>query len=237
MALYIVATPLGNLRDITLRALDTLKNVDLIACEDTRKTRKLLSHYDIHTTVTSYNEYNRRKKEPYLIDRLKKGEKIALVSNAGTPTISDPGNSLVREAIEQRIKVVPVPGPSALIAALSISGFSGKGFIFGGWVSRKQSKLRRELANFSRLNQPLVIYESPRRLLKTLKVVKEVCGEVELSIARELTKIYEENIRGKVSEVIARLASRDNIKGEITIIINAPKTLVTKTRKEKPLIN
>lgn len=220
MALYVVATPLGNLKDITLRALDTLKNVDLIACEDTRVTRKLLAHYDFHTPLTSYHEHNKKKKESYLIKRLEKGEEIALVSNAGTPIICDPGSSLVQKAIQGGIKVVSIPGPSALISGLVVSGFSGSKFVFVGWLPRKQTKLKQELTNFLQWQYPIIIYESPYRLLKTLKLIQEVFGKVKITIVRELTKIHEEVIQGDIEEVFTTLAQRDRIKGEITLVIN-----------------
>ena len=217
--LYIVSTPIGNLEDITLRALNTLKAIDLIAAEDTRRTKKLLNHYQIQTPLTSYFEHSGFKKAQSLISQLKKGKDIAIVSEAGTPTISDPGYKLTKLAIENDIKVIPIPGATALIAALSASGLPTDSFIFEGFTPRKSGKRRNFFLSLKDQPKTLIFYESPRRLLSTLKDLLEVLGDRKIVIARELTKIFEEVIRGKISEVIELLEDK-TIKGEITILVS-----------------
>jgi 16S rRNA (cytidine1402-2'-O)-methyltransferase len=217
--LYIVSTPIGNLEDITLRALNTLKEIDLIAAEDTRRTKKLLNHYQIKTPLTSYFEHSGFKKAQSLIAQLKKGKDIAIVSEAGTPTISDPGYKLTKLAIENNIKVIPIPGATALIAALSASGLPTDSFIFEGFTPRKSGKRRNFFLSLKDQPKTLIFYESPRRLLSTLKDILEVLGDRKIVIARELTKIFEEVIRGKISEVIELLEDK-TIKGEITILVS-----------------
>ena len=217
--LYIVSTPIGNLEDITLRALNTLKEIDLIAAEDTRRTKKLLNHYQIETPLTSYFEYSGFRKAQSLISQLKKGKDIAIVSEAGTPSISDPGYKLTKLAIENNIKVIPIPGATALIAALSASGLPTNSFIFEGFIPRKSGKRRNFFLSLEDQPKTLIFYESPRRLLSSLKDILEVLGDREIVIARELTKIFEEVIRGKISEVIEFLEDK-TIKGEITILVS-----------------
>jgi 16S rRNA (cytidine1402-2'-O)-methyltransferase len=217
--LYIVSTPIGNLEDITLRALKTLKEVDLIAAEDTRRTKKLLNHYQIKTPLTSYFEHTSFKKAQSLISQLKRGKDIALVSEAGTPTISDPGYKLTKLAIENHIQVVPIPGATALITALSGSGLPTNSFIFEGFIPRKSGKRRNFFLSLKDQQRTLIFYESPRRLLSTLRDLLEVLGDRKIAIARELTKIFEEIIRGKTSEVIELLENK-TIKGEITILVS-----------------
>jgi len=218
--LYIVATPIGNLEDITLRALRILKEVNLIAAEDTRITRKLLSHYDIHTQLTSYFEHNSITKGNYLIGLLKQGKYIAIVSSAGTPGISDPGYPLIKSAVENNIPVVPIPGPSAIITALVSSGLPTSGFVFLGFPPRKEGKLKRLLEKSAILEKTIVLYESPFRVMKTLGVVKEVMGNADVVIAREITKKFEEIIRGKVVDILNNHNGME-IKGEVILLISA----------------
>jgi len=217
--LYLVSTPIGNLEDITLRALRVLKEVDLIAAEDTRRTKKLLNHYQIKTPLTSYFEHSSFKKTQSLLSQLKKGKEIALVSEAGTPSISDPGFKLTKRAIENRLKVVPIPGASASIAALSASGLPTNSFIFEGFIPRKPGKRRNFFLSLKDQEKTLIFYESPRRLITTLKDLLAVLGDRQIVIARELTKIFEEMIRGRTSEVIELLEDK-TIKGEITILVS-----------------
>jgi len=215
--LYAVATPIGNLEDITLRALRILKEVDLIGAEDTRKTRKLLSHYGIHTPVTSY--YGRESKADYLIAALKRGKNVAIVSEAGTPGISDPGYPLIKSAIENGITVQSIPGPCAAISALVVSGLPTDGFIFTGFLPRKKGKLIKRLKELFNFEKTIIFYESPNRLAATLEAVKENFGDVNVVIARELTKKFEEVIRGSIDHVMTQLMGR-KIKGEVIILIH-----------------
>ncbi len=216
--LYIVATPIGNLEDITARALRTLREVGLIAAEDTRRTRKLLSHFNIATPLTSYFEHNEVRKTPWLIDQLEKGKNVALVSEAGTPGVSDPGYRLIREALDQNIPVIPVPGVSAAITALSVSGLPTDRFVFEGFLPRKPVKRKRFLEGIAEEERTLILFESPRRLRDALGAILETCGDRAVTIARELTKVHEEIIRGSLSEVMAKL-EEEPIKGEVTIIL------------------
>jgi 16S rRNA (cytidine1402-2'-O)-methyltransferase len=216
--LYIVSTPIGTLADITLRALETLKSVDLIAAEDTRRTRILTSHYDIKTPLTSYYEYNKISKGKYIIDQLTNGKHVALVSDAGTPGISDPGYAIIRDAIDHNIPVVPIPGPTALITALVISGKPTHRFSFEGFLPVKKGARRNRLKELAKEEKTRVIYESPHRLLKTLGDIQEVFGDVGLVCARELTKKFEEVKRGSVSEIINHFTQHPP-RGEFIIII------------------
>ena len=216
--LYIVSTPIGNLDDITLRALKTLRNVDLIAAEDTRRTRKLLSHFDIHTPLVSYFEGNELRRLDKLLSHLRGGKEIALVSDAGTPGISDPGYRLIHHAIENGISVIPIPGPSAVIAALSISGLPTDSFTFIGFLPRKGGKRRKLLEKLRDLDETSILYESPYRLAATLEDVLGACGDRKIVVTRELTKAFEEVIRGRISDVIDTLRGR-TIRGEITIVL------------------
>ncbi len=217
MSLYIVSTPIGNLEDISLRALRILKEVDLIACEDTRRTRKLLTYYNIHTPLTSYYQHNRVRKTQVLSKLLKEGKKIALVSDAGTPGISDPGFLIIDRAISEGFEVVPVPGPSALITAIVVSGLPTNGFVFLGFLPRKKGKIRKELEKAGLLGKTVVFYESPFRIQNTLDIVHEVLGNCRVVVARELTKKFEEIIRGNLEDVITELKGR-KIKGELVIM-------------------
>jgi 16S rRNA (cytidine1402-2'-O)-methyltransferase len=216
--LYIVSTPIGNLDDITLRALQILRNVGLIAAEDTRRTRKLLSHFDIHTPLVSYFEGNEWRRLDKLLSHLRGGKEIALVSDAGTPGISDPGYRLIHHAIENGIPVIPIPGPSAVIAALSISGLPTDRFTFIGFLPRRGGKRRKLLEKLRDLDDTSILYESPYRLPGTLEDVLGVCGDRKIVVTRELTKAFEEVIRGRLSDVIDILRDR-TIKGEITIVL------------------
>ncbi len=216
--LYIVATPIGNLNDISSRAIETLNRVDIIASEDTRVTREVVGKFGIRVPLISFFEHNEEKRIPELIARLEKGENIALVSDAGTPLISDPGYHLVKEAAARDIRIVPIPGPSAVMAALSVAGLPTDRFTFVGFLPRKSSKRKKELQQLADLAHTLVIFESPHRLLKTLQDMNEVMGERTVVLCRELTKKFEEVLRGFPSELLKSLADR-KIKGEITLIV------------------
>ncbi len=217
--LYLVATPIGNLEDLTLRALRLLKQADLIACEDTRHTARLLNHYGIAVPKESYHEHNEASRTPQLLEILHSGRSIALVSDAGTPLVSDPGFTLVSECIRSGIPVVPVPGPSAVIAALSASGFPADSFCFGGFLPSKSSQRRRRLHELSTLESTLVLYEAPHRILASLSDMIDILGPRPACLARELTKIHEEFIHGNLAEIHARLLERPSIPGEITIVV------------------
>jgi 16S rRNA (cytidine1402-2'-O)-methyltransferase len=216
--LYIVATPIGNLEDITLRAIRTLKDADIIAAEDTRHTQTLLRHFTINTPLTSYHEHNERAKTNQLIARLERGESIALVSDAGTPAISDPGYRLVMEATRLGIRVVPIPGPSAVIAALSAGGLPTDGFNFRGFLPARKRERRSKLQELRVDRYSIVVYETPHRLKESLDDIREIFGDRRIVLARELTKIHEEFLRGRISEVIGEVSRRE-IRGEVTLII------------------
>jgi len=223
--LYIVSTPIGNREDITLRALRILKEVDLIAAEDTRHTNLLLRHFGIQTPLTSYFEGNELKKKEFILSKLKQGHQIALVSDAGTPGISDPGFRLIQTAIENQILIVPIPGPSAVITALSVSGLPTDSFLFKGFLPHKPKKRKDLLKQLEEAKATLIFYESPHRLAESLKDILDVLGDREMALTRELTKIYEEVLRGKVSEIINQIGEK-KLKGEITLVISG------KTRSE-----
>jgi 16S rRNA (cytidine1402-2'-O)-methyltransferase len=223
--LYIVSTPIGNREDITLRALRILKEVDLIAAEDTRHTGLLLRHFGIQTPLTSYFEGNESRKKEFILSKLRQGERVALVSDAGTPGISDPGFRLIQTAAENRIAVVPVPGPSAVIAALSVSGLPTDAFLFKGFLPHKSKKRKDWLKQLEGVRETLIFYESPHRISETLNDIFEILGDREMVLTRELTKIYEEVLRGKVSEIQTQIGER-KLKGEITLVISG------KTRKK-----
>jgi 16S rRNA (cytidine1402-2'-O)-methyltransferase len=215
--LSIVGTPIGNLGDFTFRAAETLRKAHLIAAEDTRRTRILLNHYDIKTPLTSYNSYNKEKKGRELLKLMKDGHEIALVSDAGMPGISDPLYHLVRGAIEEEISIQTIPGPSATLAALVVSGLPMDRFSFEGFLPRKKRRTQ-TLKNLAEDPRTVILFESPKRLNKTLKDLLDAFGDREIAIARELTKMYEEVIRGKLSE-IANQTENKLWKGEVTLIV------------------
>lgn len=227
--LYICGTPIGNLEDITLRALRILKKVKLIAAEDTRRTKKLLNHYHIDTKATSYHEYNKFKKAPYLVEILKNGQDIALVSDAGMPGISDPGYVLIDLALKSNIKIIPIPGASALITALVVSGLPIDKFVFEGFLPRKIKERKRYFRSIENEERTVIFYETPHRLKRALKDMLEVWGDRKIVIARELTKIFEEIIRGKLSQVLTEISTKE-IKGEITLVVQGG---IKKKEKDK----
>ena len=218
--LFVVATPIGNKKDITVRALETLTHVDLVAAEDTRKTGRFLSFHNIKANLISYHEYNEKKRTPFLISKIKSGLSVALVSNAGTPSLSDPGYHLITEAISNEIKVVPIPGASAAIAALSASGIPGGSFVFIGFLSRNKSKRKKILKELLEEKRIMVFYESPRRIITFLEEIYGVMGDRYSVLSREMTKIHEEFIRGELSEIITILKARSSVKGEFTILVS-----------------
>lgn len=217
--LYIVSTPIGNLEDITLRALNILKEVDLIACEDTRTSKKLLSRYQIQKPLTSYHEHNEIEKAKELLSLLQEGKSVALITDAGTPGVSDPGFRIVKLASENGVQVVPIPGASAAIAALSISGLPTSSFTFLGFPPKQNKKLIEYLERVKGYPETLIFYESPKRIIKTLEAITEVFGDRNASISREITKMYEETLRGFLSEIKSTLESRDSLKGEFVLVV------------------
>lgn len=218
--LYVVATPIGNLNDITLRAAAVLANVDLVAAEDTRAAARLLSHYGIKNRLISCHEHNEDQRTFKLIELIKSGQTIALVSNAGTPTISDPGYRLVNAAVAQDIPVVPLPGPCAAVTALSASGLPTDSYLFIGFPPRKSGKQIQLLKTLAEEPRTLIFYESPRRLLALLQNIQTIMGDRRAVVTRELTKIHEEFLRGRLSEIHLRLLKRKEIKGECTLLIH-----------------
>jgi 16S rRNA (cytidine1402-2'-O)-methyltransferase len=229
--LHIVATPIGNLEDITLRALRILKEVELIAAEDTRRTRKLLATYGIQTPVTSLYDQNELAKSTSIISRLEEGDDIAYVSDAGTPGISDPGYILINKAIEHSIEVITVPGPVAAIAALSISGLPMDSFAFYAFLPSRPAKRRQFLESLRDETKTMIFYESPRRLLSALKDIHDILGNRKTVLSRELTKLYEETIRGTVSEVM-RILEGTPVRGEITLILSGAEKRAVSDQKE-----
>lgn len=215
--LYTIATPIGNLEDITFRAINTLKEVDIIACEDTRHTIKLLNHYDIKKPLVSYHQHSKVSKIDYLIKELKSDKNIAIVTDAGTPGISDPGQVLINKAVEKGIKVIPIPGPSAVITALSVAGVPTDSFVFLGFLPHKKGR-KTIIESFKQEKRTIVFYESPYRIEKLLGELKEVLEDRQIVVARELTKMFEEILKGTVEEVQRKLKT---IKGEFVVIISA----------------
>lgn len=218
--LYIVSTPIGNLKDITIRAINTLKEVDFIAVEDKRRAKKLLSAYAIDGKIVSYREENRERMTEEIVKFINGGKNIALISDAGTPTISDPGDYLINRCIEEGIVVVPIPGPTSIICALSASGLDTSGFVFFGFLDRKGKKRANQLLKLVEEKRTSVIFESPKRILKTLTDILENIGDVRAVLCRELTKLHEEIIRGKVSEIAGEIVKRGEVKGEIVLLIS-----------------
>jgi 16S rRNA (cytidine1402-2'-O)-methyltransferase len=216
--LYVVATPIGNLEDVSLRALRILKEVDLIAAEDTRHTRHLLEHYDIRTPLISYHEHNERTQAAKLAERLERGESLALVSDAGTPAISDPGYRLVVEALRSGVRVIPLPGPSAVATVLSASGLPTDRFVFEGFLPAKKQERKTRLESLCAESRTMVFYEAPHRLSEALADVLNILGDRQIVVAREVSKLHEEYLRGTVSEVLAQIGERD-VKGEITVAV------------------
>ena len=219
-ALYLVGTPIGNLEDITLRALRVLREADLIACEDTRHTQKLLSYYGITSRVTSYHEHNELARAAELVRKMEQGTRIALVTDAGMPGISDPGFRLISLALEHGIRVIPIPGPSAFLAALGASGLPTDSFRFHGFLPSKRGERRQILGSIKSSPQTEVFYEAPHRITETMEDIVEVLGaNRKIVIARELTKIHEEFVRGTAEELLNQLTTREEIKGEITLLV------------------
>jgi len=218
--LYLVATPIGNLEDITQRALSVLREVDLIACEDTRHTRTLLNHYGIRTKTISYHEHNERERALELALMLRDGASLAVVSDAGTPGINDPGFRLVNDALNVGARVVPVPGPTAFVAALVASGLPTDEFFFGGFLPARSLQRRARLMDVRSLNSTLIFYEAPHRIGQTLADAREILGEREAAVARELTKLHEEIARGRLSELAARFSVEDAARGEMVLLID-----------------
>jgi len=217
--LYVVATPIGNRDDITLRALNILREVDLIAAEDTRKTRRFLELHAIDSSLISYHEHSETERTPKLIAKLKKGMSIALVSNAGTPTVSDPGYRLITATLADDLNVMPIPGVSAATAALSVAGLPTDSFVFLGFPARKKTKRLQQLNDLASEPRTLIFYESPRRILTLLDEIRDAMGDRYLVLAREMTKIHEEFLRGRLSEIATQLKGRANIKGECTLLV------------------
>lgn len=217
--LYVVATPIGNLGDITYRAVDVLKHAAVIACEDTRQTRKLLERYGIATATVSYHEHNEAERSVELLMRLERGESVALVSDAGTPLVSDPGFRLVQAAAGRGLQVTPVPGPSAVVAAFSAAGLESDSFRFCGFFPRKRGERERVLQKLKDETATLAFYEAPHRLMETLADIERILGGRRIVVARELTKIHEEILRGAVGEIRRALAERGEVRGEITVLI------------------
>ncbi len=215
--IYIIPTPIGNLEDITLRAIAVLKKIDILFCEDTREIRKLLQKYDIKTTLISNNDINEEKNVNKLLNYCQEGKKVGIVSDRGTPLISDPGYKLVRAAIDESYQIVSLPGPSALITALTLCGFAVNSFVFLGFLDKKLNKRKEQIMQIQNYEMPMVIYETPHRIEKVLKEMLEIIGDQEIFISREISKRFETHYRGKISEIIPQMAK---IKGEIVLVID-----------------
>lgn len=217
--LYLVATPIGNLQDITFRALETLRTVDMVACEDTRHTRNLLNHFRISNQTISYHEHNEQERAEELVDRLIRGESIAVVSDAGTPGVCDPGFRIVQRAIEIGASVVPIPGPVAFVNAVVVSGITTDSLFFGGFLPAKKGERRKRLEELREIPATLVVYETPHRLARSLTDCYEILGDRQGCVARELTKLHEEIVRGSLRDLTQRYA-KEKIKGEIVLVID-----------------
>lgn len=234
--LYIVPTPIGNLKDISFRVLEVLKEADRIACEDTRVTSKLLNRYEIKKPLINYREHNEMEASDFILEKIESGETIALVTDAGMPGISDPGETIVKKATQRGIEVIVLPGPSALINALVASGLSTGRFTFVGFLDKAKKRKRDELDELKERKETLIFYEAPHRILDTLEAVREVFGERQISLSREITKIYEEHLRGTVSEVLHTFDER-NPKGEFVLVVSGKSEEEIKEEKEKGFIN
>lgn len=234
--LYIVPTPIGNLKDISFRVLEVLKEADRIACEDTRVTSKLLNRYEIKKPLINYREHNEMEASDFILEKIESGETIALVTDAGMPGISDPGETIVKKATQRGIEVIVLPGPSALINALVASGLSTGRFTFIGFLDKAKKRKRDELDELKEREETLIFYEAPHRILDTLEAVREVFGERQISLSREITKIYEEHLRGTVSEVLHTFDER-NPKGEFVLVVSGKSKEEIKEEKEKGFID
>ena len=232
--IYLVATPIGNLSDISMRAIETLKNADIIACEDTRNTIRLLNHFEIKGHLTSYHEYNKIDKAYELCEKVKEGKNIAFVSDAGMPAISDPGYELVDIAYKEGLEVTVVPGASAVVSALAISGISSRRFAFEGFLPADKNDKKEILTELSQESRTLILYEAPHRLLKTLKELFEYMGNRNIAIVREITKLHEEVLRGKLADIIADYESEKiAIRGEYVLVIEGKSLLEKREEREK----
>ena len=232
--IYLVATPIGNLSDISMRAIETLKNVDIIACEDTRNTIRLLNHFEIKGHLTSYHEYNKIDKAYELCEKVKEGNNIAFVSDAGMPAISDPGYELVEIAYKEGLEVTVVPGASAVVSALAISGISSRRFAFEGFLPADKNEKKEILTELSQESRTLILYEAPHRLLKTLKELFEYMGNRNIAIVREITKLHEEVLRGKLADIIADYESEKvAIRGEYVLVIEGKSLLEKREERQK----
>ena len=232
--IYLVATPIGNLSDISMRAIETLKNVDIIACEDTRNTIRLLNHFEIKGYLTSYHEYNKIDKAYELCEKVKEGNNIAFVSDAGMPAISDPGYELVDIAYKEGLEVTVVPGASAVVSALAISGISSRRFAFEGFLPADKNEKKEILTELSQESRTLILYEAPHRLLKTLKELFEYIGDRNIAIVREITKLHEEVLRGKLADIIADYeAEKVAIRGEYVLVIEGKSLLEKREERQK----
>ena len=232
--IYLVATPIGNLSDISMRAIETLKNVDIIACEDTRNTIRLLNHFEIKGHLTSYHEYNKIDKAYELCEKVKEGNNIAFVSDAGMPAISDPGYELVDIAYKEGLEVTVVPGASAVVSALAISGISSRRFAFEGFLPADKNEKKEILTELSQESRTIILYEAPHRLLKTLKELFEYMGDRNIAIVREITKLHEEVLKGRLAEIISDYESEKvAIRGEYVLVIEGKSLLEKKEERQK----
>ena len=236
--LYIVATPIGNLEDITQRALRVLGEADLVACEDTRRTRVLLNHFGIKTKTISYHEHNERERAAEICKLLAAGKNVALVSDAGTPLINDPGFRVANAAIEQELPVVPIPGPTAFVSALVASGLPSDEFYFAGFLPARDTARRAKLEELSAVSATLIFFEAPHRIAITLRAALDTLGDRDAAVARELTKIHEEIARGSLSTLLQRFSAGARVRGEIVLIISGDKTIswaIKSTGETQPL--
>ncbi|MDD5010098.1 MAG: 16S rRNA (cytidine(1402)-2'-O)-methyltransferase [Syntrophorhabdaceae bacterium] len=216
--LYVVGTPIGNLQDITIRAVEVLRDVNFVVAENSARALKILNHFDIHKSILSINSYSEDRKSRNITERIERGESCALITSAGTPCISDPGNIIVKRCYEKGLNVRVIPGPSAAVSAVSISGLFADRFVFFGFLPQKRSKVKKALNELALIPYPVIFFESPRRVMKTLHMLHEEWGNREAVLFKEMTKMYEEVLRGSIEELIARLDSQE-LRGEYTIIV------------------